>query len=128
MTKAKKSLQLKVEGSKISNTITGAAPYSVYNTNCATPIIFLDTTSSFTREITYSPSGAGVLPHVTKVLRQLMYITLTLIRFIHIYLYSQLNKNIFSFKVSFSSVMKFIISSQNCKYTPNLLILRCYFS
>ena len=40
MTKAKKSLQPKVERSEISNTITGAAPYSVYNANYATSIIF----------------------------------------------------------------------------------------
>lgn len=79
------------------------------------------------KRLLMSPPRSGVLPHVTKVLQHLLYITPPLIRLIHTYLYSQLNIIIFSFKVLFSSVVKFITSSWNCKYAPNLLILRYNF-
>lgn len=53
MMKAKKSLQPKVERSKIPNTVPHAAPYSVYNTTYATSVMFLNTSSSFRKEMTY---------------------------------------------------------------------------
>lgn len=125
--KAKKSLQPKVERSKIPNTVPHAAPYSVYNTTYATYVMFLNTSSSFRKEITYVTTQIRSFTTCNKSITALA-VHNTSTHQVHSHLpLLPIEIIIFSFKVLFSSVVKFITSSWNCKYAPNLLILRYNF-